>query len=136
MEKSKKKEQNVEKVGFRIYNKKAYTRKARATIKLVLEQMTLGLWKNSWLSEKTGGELHTICPKLTKKMPRLHIGISKVVNALIVQMKTEKIGLKKFLHFKKRPGFDLPEYPCRGKMQSVKHVLIECQMHTRKRNKT
>ena len=51
-------------------------------------------------------------------------------------MRTEKIGLKKFLHFRKVPGFDSPECPYRRGMQSAKHVLTECRAHARDRNRT
>ena len=37
--------------------------RARATIKLALEQKTLELWEEAWSSEKTGRELYAICPK-------------------------------------------------------------------------
>ena len=39
--------------------------RARATIKLALEQRTLGLGEQAWSSEKTGRELRVICPKPT-----------------------------------------------------------------------
>ena len=82
------------------------------------------------------GELHAICRKPTKKTRKLHKGLSKAASALIVQMRTEKIGLKKFLHFRKVPGFDSPECPCRRGMQSAKHVLTECRAHAGERNRT
>ena len=65
---------------------------------------------------------------------RRHKDLCKAASALIVQMRTEKIGLKKFLHFKKVPGFDSPECLCRRGMQSARHLLVECRLHTRKRD--
>lgn len=64
--------------------------RARATIKLALEQRTLGLWEEAWSGEKTGRELHAICSKPTKKTLKLHKGLCKAASALIVQMRTEK----------------------------------------------
>ena len=110
--------------------------RAGATIKLALEQKTLELWSEAWSREKTGRELHAICPKPTKKVLKLHKGLSKAASTLIVQMRTEKIGLKKFLHFRKVPGFDSPECSCRRGLQSAKHVLTECRKHTSERNRT
>ena len=46
------------------------------------------------------------------------------------------MGPKKFLSFRKVPGFDSPECPCRRGIQSAKHVLTECPTHTRRRNRT
>lgn len=62
-------------------------------------------------------------------------GLRKAASALIVQMRTEKIGLKRFLHSKKVPVFDSPECPCRRGLQSAKHLLVECRLHTQKRNR-
>ena len=108
--------------------------RSRTTIRLALEQNTLEQWEKAWTSEKTGRELYAICPKPTKKTLRIHKGLCKAASALIVQMRTEKTGLKKFLHFKKVPGFDSPECPCRRGMQSARHLLVECRLHTRKRD--
>lgn len=41
-------------------------------IKLALEQKTLELWEKACSSEKTGRELHAICPKPTKKRLKIH----------------------------------------------------------------
>ena len=89
----------------------------------------------AWTSERTGRELHTICPKPTKKTLEVHKNLSKVASALIVQMQTEKIGLKKFLHSRKVPGFDSLECPCRRGLQSVKHLLVKCRLYTQKKNR-
>lgn len=106
--------------------------RSRATIKLALEQNTFEQWEIAWTSEKTGRELHAICPKPTKKILKIHEGLCKAASALIVQMKAEKFGLKKFPQSRKIPGFDSPECPCRRVLQSAKHLLIECRLHTRK----
>lgn len=57
--------------------------RARATIRLALEQKTLELWEEAWLNEKTGRELYAVCPLKT------HKGLCKAASALIVQMRTE-----------------------------------------------
>lgn len=108
--------------------------RARATIKLVLEEKTLELWNEAWSRKKIGKKLHAICPKPTKMALNLHQDPCKVASILIVQMRTEKIGLEKFLHFRKVLGFDLPECSYRQALQSAKHVLMKCQKHISKRN--
>ena len=109
--------------------------RSRATIKLALKRKASELWEEAWTNEKTGRELHAICPKPTKKTLEIHRGLCKAASALIVQMRTEKIGLKKFLHSRKVPGFDSPECPCRRGLQSAKRLLVECHLHTQKRNR-
>ena len=109
---------------------------SRATVKLALLQNTSEQWETAWSNEKTGRDLRTICPKPTKNVLKMHKGLWKAASSLIVQMRTEKIGLKKFLHSREVPGFDSPECPCRRGMQSAKYLLIECRMHAGKRNRT
>ena len=109
--------------------------RARATIRLASEQRTLELWEEAWSNEKTGRELHAICPKPTKKTLMIHKGLCKAASALVVQMRTEKISLKKFLPSRKVPGFESPECPCRQGLQSAMRVLTECRTHTGKRNR-
>lgn len=48
--------------------------------------------------------------------------------------KTQHFGLKEFLHSRKVPGCDSPGCPCRRGMQPGKHLLVECRLHTRKRD--
>ena len=110
--------------------------RARATIKLALEQKTLERWEEVWSREKTGRELHAICPKPTKQTLKIHKCLCKAASALVVQMRTEKIGLKKFLYSKKVPGFDSPECTCRRGVQSAKRMLVECRAYTREKNRT
>lgn len=78
-----------------------------------------------------GGELRKICPEPIKKILKIDKGLCKVASVMIVPVRTEKIGLRKFLHSRKLPAFDSLE--CRGS-QSAQHLLIECRICTEKRN--
>ena len=88
----------------------------------------------AWISNRTRRELQAICPKLTKKTLKVHKNLGKAASILIVQMQTEKVDPKKFLYFKKMPGFNLSECPCRRGLQSAKHLLVECRLQTQKKN--
>lgn len=88
----------------------------------------------TWSSEKTGRELRTICPEPIKKILKIDKGLCKVASVMIVPVRTEKIGLRKFLHSRKLPAFDSLECPCRRGSQSAQHLLIECRICTEKRN--
>ena len=81
-------------------------------------------------------ELNVICPKLTKQTLKIHQGLYQAASNLVVQIRTEEIGLNKFLYSKNMPRFDSPEYPCRRVLQSAKHLLVECQVYNWKKNKT
>lgn len=67
-------------------------------------------------------------------MLKIDKGFCKVANALIVQMRIEKTGLRKFLHSQKGLVFDTSECLCRQGVQSTKHLLVECSVYTGKRN--
>ncbi len=133
--KAKKKNGKCKESDSRYTSEKQELGRSRATIKLALEGKASEFGEIAWTNEKTGKELHAICPKPTKKMLKIHRGLRKAASALIVQMQTEKIGLKGFLHSRKVPGFDSPECLCRRGLQSAKHLLVEYCLHTQKKNR-
>ncbi len=57
----------------------------------------------------------------------------KAKNTIEVQLRTDKIGLRKFLHKRKVSGFDTPLCSCGEGDQSVHHVLLVCSRWTQKR---
>ncbi|KAK0369062.1 zinc knuckle [Colletotrichum limetticola] len=65
--------------------------------------------------------------KPTKKVLELHEGLSKRQSALLVQMRTEKIGLQDFLFNRRIPGITNANYPCREGRQTVSHILLRCR---------
>lgn len=66
-------------------------------------------------------------PRPTKKILRLHEGLSKRHSAILVQMRTEKIGLKHFLFNRRVPGIMDDKCTCREGQQTVSHVLMQCR---------
>lgn len=52
-------------------------------------------------------------PITHKKTLKMYKSLCKITNAMIVKMKTEKISLQKFLHFRKVLKCNLPKYLCR-----------------------
>ena len=52
----------------------------------------------------------------------------KTKSNLIIQMRTEKIGLAKFLHACKIPGFDHSNCFCEASKQMSEHVLMNCSL--------
>lgn len=91
------------------------------------------LWAKDWASDKRGRELFRIIPTPTKKVLHLHKGIKKWTSALVVQMRTQKIGLRKFLHSRKVPGYGDPKCVCGRGLQTVLHLLTECPLYYKQR---
>jgi hypothetical protein len=54
-------------------------------------------WADSWKANAKGRATYRLTPRPTKKVLQLHEGLSKRESALLVQMRTEKIGLNHFL---------------------------------------
>ena len=70
-------------------------------------------WAARWAAEKRGRISYRCTPKPTKKVLRLHDGLSKRQSALLVQLRTEKIGLKDFLFNRRVPDAADANCPCR-----------------------
>lgn len=90
-------------------------------------------WAEEWGREKRGRELHRIMPTPTKKVLHLHKGMKKWTSALVIQMRTQKIGLRKFLFSRRVPGYEDPTCDCGRGTQGVLHLLMECPLYHRQR---
>ena len=84
-------------------------------------------WLASWKAETKGKATKRYTPKPTDKVLRLHQDRSKRESAILVQMRTEKIGLKAFLFSRRVPGIPDSRCDCREGTQTVAHVLLECR---------
>ncbi|KAK0367942.1 zinc knuckle [Colletotrichum limetticola] len=84
-------------------------------------------WQTKWETETRGRTSFRLTPKPTKKVLGLHEGLSKRQSALLVQMRTEKIGLQDFLFNRRVPGITNANCPCREGRQTVSHILLRCR---------
>jgi hypothetical protein len=94
-----------------------------AAMRAVHNSLLLVEWKEGWTNEKTGRELHRICPEPTTKVLLLHKSVPRPFSWLIVQLRTAKIGLRQFLFLRKVPDVDDDKCECRRGSQTVRHVL-------------
>lgn len=63
---------------------------------------------------------------LSTKVLHLHDNLPKWISSLMVQMRTGKIGLKKFLYERNVSDIDDTECACGEGEETVSHVLAEC----------
>ena len=57
--------------------------------------------------------------------PSIHEGLTRAESSLATQLRTEKTGLKAFLHDHKVPGVTAT-YTCGHPRQTVRHVMLYC----------
>ncbi|KAK5637254.1 hypothetical protein RRF57_012966 [Xylaria bambusicola] len=60
--------------------------------------------------------------------------LSKRHSAILVQLRTEKIGLRDFLFKRKVPDITDPKCSCGERRQTVLHVLFQCRQFKDLRN--
>ncbi|PQE34088.1 zinc knuckle protein [Rutstroemia sp. NJR-2017a WRK4] len=84
-------------------------------------------WVGQWESEQRGRTSYKYTREPTHKVLRLHHGLKKWQSALLIQMRTEKIGLRDHLWRRKVPEFDDPGCDCGEGRQTVSHILLRCR---------
>lgn len=84
-------------------------------------------WQANWKTETKGKTTRRHTPKPTKKVLQLHSDLSKRKSAILVQMRTEKIGLKDFLFSRRVPEIPDAKCDCQEGRQTVAHVLLSCR---------
>ena len=92
-------------------------------------------WATTWRQETRGRASYRYTPRPTKKVLQLHEGLSKRKSALLVQLRTEKIGLNDFLFSRRVPEVASPRCGCGERRQTVAHVLLQCRTHKDLRNR-
>ncbi|KAK3170192.1 hypothetical protein OEA41_009578 [Lepraria neglecta] len=63
----------------------------------------------------------------------MHKGLKKSMSSLIVQMRTEKIGLRRFLYSRWVPGVEEEQCDCKNGLQKANHILTTCILYNSKR---
>lgn len=99
----------------------------KTTLKTWCRKIANQCWQARWTAESKGRATHRHTPIPTKKVLQLHKDLSKTESALLVQMRTEKIGLKDFLFNHRVPGFHNARCHCGERRQTVAHVLLSCR---------
>ncbi|RYO78316.1 hypothetical protein DL764_010130 [Monosporascus ibericus] len=99
----------------------------KATLKTWTKAKVKERWKSSWQNETRGRAICRHLPEPTSKVLQLHEGLSKRQSAILVQLRTEKIGLRDFLFNRNVPDIQDPGCHCGEGYQTVAHVLLQCR---------
>jgi hypothetical protein len=84
-------------------------------------------WNRQWEREPTSGPTKRLVQVPNKKTLRLYEGLSKPQCAILIQMRTMRIGLRHFLF--KIKAADSYKCSCREGSQTPKHVLLQCPLY-------
>lgn len=93
-------------------------------------------WEERWQRHQHRRDYYPYAPSPHKRYLAAHGQQKKALSAVIVQMRTGKIGLHSYLH-RIRPN-DVPNDRCRGcllRRENLYHVLLECPSYKAERRK-
>jgi len=74
-----------------------YLKNLGSAAKTRLHQLTQERWAQEWETGTTGRTTRLLTPSPRRDILQLHMTLPKPLSSIIVQMRTEKIGLKWFL---------------------------------------
>jgi hypothetical protein len=92
-------------------------------------------WIAKWRKDTKGRATYRHTPTPTKKVLQLHEGRPKRESALLIQLRTEKIGFNDFLFNRRVPDVTSPRCDCGARRQTVAHVLLYCSKRRNLRNR-
>lgn len=78
----------------------------RTAVKAFLAEKLYAEWEDDWHREARGRTLYKIVPTPSRKLLHLHDKLPKWVSSWMVQLRTGKIGLKKFLYERNVPSIE------------------------------
>ena len=107
----------------------------RLTVKRWCKTQAERAWIAKWRTDTKGRATYRHTPTPTQKVLQLHKGLTKRESALLVQLRTEKIGFNDFLFAKRVPDVTSPRCDCGARRQTVAHILLHCSKRRNLRNR-
>jgi hypothetical protein len=101
----------------------------RSTVRRWCRTQIERAWAAKWRAEVKGCATYRNTLRPTKKVLQLHEGLTKRQSALLVQLRTEKIGLRDFLFARRVLGVTSSCCQCGERRQTIAHVLLRCRTH-------
>jgi ribonuclease HI len=107
----------------------------QATLKTWVKRQTRAEWIDSWKAETRRRATFKHTPQPTHEILRLHHGLKKLQSALLIQMRTEKIGLRDFLWKRRVSEVDDPGCDYGEGRHTVDHILLRCRTYNEARGR-
>ena len=101
----------------------------------LIRDLSRKIWSKKWRERTKEVQYRELASKMNYRHLRKHSGRFKTHNALIIQLKTNKIEFNKFLH--ERRIFDVMTAHCQcdKNYMTIKHVLFSCSKWRKERRK-
>jgi hypothetical protein len=71
-------------------------------------------------------------PPPGRQVLELHAGLKKAESSMLVQARTSRVGLAKFLYGRKVPGIQTAQCRCEAE-ETVRHIALYCTSETERR---
>ena len=104
-----------------------------AAAKRAVYQRIRERWEKQWERETTSASTKRLVQAPNKKTLRLYEGLSKPQCAILIQMRTMRIGLRHFLF--KIKAAETDRCNCDEGSQTPKHILMQCPRYIMPRTK-
>ncbi|CRL30042.1 Endonuclease/exonuclease/phosphatase [Penicillium camemberti] len=104
-----------------------------AAAKRAVRQRIRERWEKQWERERTSAPTKRLVQAPNKKTLRLYEGLSKPQCAILIQMRTMRIGLRHFLF--KIKAAETDRCNCDEGSQTPKHILMQCPRYVVPRTK-
>jgi hypothetical protein len=101
-----------------------YLRDLKTPLKTKLNRQFLRWQACDWDKETRGRASHIPTPSPTRTILQLHISLHKALGSVINQMRTRKIGQRKFLFQRHVPGFIDTTCKCGRGDQTAQYILF------------
>ena len=98
-----------------------------AAAKRAVRQRIKKRWEKQWEREATSAPTKRLVQAPNKKTLRLYEGLSKPQCAILIQMRTMRIGLRHFLF--KIKAAETDRCNCDEGSQTPKHILMQCPQY-------
>lgn len=119
------------------------TKPLQKCVRTTLAKSALAEWRREWETETKGRHLRPLVNVPTRDILEIHKGLDKQLSSLVVQMRTGKIVLRKFLYERRVPGVedkgstcaDKESRPCTAFCQRAEIFKRKEGVHGKKRRK-
>jgi hypothetical protein len=115
--------------------REAWSRQREADLggdKVTEEERTICAWTRQWERSKRG-DWDQIRRPPDRKILKLHQNLRKAESAALIQFRTGRTGLARFLHVMGVPEYSSPKCVCGWNSETPRHVLCHCPLEEGRR---